>query len=134
MSQTPSKAVLEHANITVADARATAEKLCELFDWTIRWDGEVLNGLGRSVHVGGEDYYLALYAPAEPKGTTDGRYQMATIGSLNHIGVVVEDLDAMEERVKAHGYETKLHADYEPGRRFYFDFEDNLEIEIVSYA
>ncbi|MEC7669548.1 MAG: VOC family protein, partial [Pseudomonadota bacterium] len=26
------------------------------------------------------------------------------------------------------------HADYEPGKRFYFDTPDGIEIEVVSYA
>jgi hypothetical protein len=47
---------------------------------------------------------------------------------------VVNDLDAVETRVKARGYEPVNHADYEPGRRFYFREENGIEIEVVSYA
>jgi hypothetical protein len=36
--------------------------------------------------------------------------------------------------VKAAGYTPFNHGDYEPGRRFYFDGPDNIEIEVVSYA
>ena len=54
---------------------------------------------------------------------------------LNHLGVVVvEELDATERRVRAAGFETYSHADYEPGRGFYFRDEDGLEFEVVSYA
>jgi len=127
------EAILEHANITVTDADKTAENLCNLFGWHVRWAGEVLGGIGRSVHVGTENHYLALYAPKKPvKGNID-HYDKALSGTLNHIGLVVDDLDAMEKRVKAAGYSTHMHSDYEPGRRFYFDFDDGIEIELVSY-
>ena len=58
---------------------------------------------------------------------------MMTIGGMNHLGVVVSDLDATEEKVKALGLETHSHADYEPGRRFYFNDHDGTEWEVVSY-
>ena len=32
------------------------------------------------------------------------------------------------------GYEPCNHADYDPGRRFYFDDEDGIEFEVVSYG
>jgi len=46
---------------------------------------------------------------------------------------VVDDLDAVETRVKDAGFATHSHADYEPGRRFYFNDADNIEIEVVTY-
>ena len=56
------------------------------------------------------------------------------INGLNHIGVTVEDLDKAETRIKAAGYATYSHGDYEPGRRFYFDDQDGVEYEVVSYV
>jgi catechol 2,3-dioxygenase-like lactoylglutathione lyase family enzyme len=53
---------------------------------------------------------------------------------LNHVGVVVEDLDATEAKVRAAGFAPHSHADYEPGRRFYFHDRDGIEFEVVSYA
>ena len=53
---------------------------------------------------------------------------------LNHVGIQVEDLDAVEERVVAAGLVPFSHGDYEPGRRFYFMDWDGIEFEIVSYA
>ena len=47
---------------------------------------------------------------------------------------LVDDLDAVEAKVKAMGYEPCNHADYDPGRRFYFDDEDGIEFEVVSYG
>ncbi|MEO1541795.1 MAG: VOC family protein [Pseudomonadota bacterium] len=125
------QAALEHMNFTVRDPDALAAVLCDLFDWRVRWAGAAL-GTGRSVHVGGDDSYIAVYRPGdEPE---DGPSTHATVGGLNHIGIVVDDLDAVEERVKAAGFSPRSHADYEPGRRFYFYGPEGIEIEVVSYA
>jgi len=48
--------------------------------------------------------------------------------------VVVDDLNLVEARVKKAGFVTHSHADYEPGRRFYFNDHDGIEIEVVSYS
>ncbi len=121
---------LEHLNVAVADAKAFAETLCTLFDWHIRWEGTALNG-GYSVLVGEADSYVALYAPVKildhMKDTT------TTLAGPNHLGVVVDDIDATEARVIAAGYEPNRHADYEPGRRFYFVAESGVEIEVAQY-
>ena len=53
---------------------------------------------------------------------------------LNHIGVEVDDLDAPEARVIAAGLRPFSHADYEPGRRFYFLDPGGVEYEVVRYA
>lgn len=121
---------LEHANFTVSDADKTAAWMSDLFGWHIRWQGPSIGG-GRSLHIGTEDHYLALYQPGTE--TEDKPVSYATKGGLNHIGVVVEDIDATEDRVKALGFVPESHADYEPGRRFYFHDNDGIEFEIVQY-
>lgn len=123
-------ATLEHTNLTVADPDATAAWMCDIFGWRRRWAGASIHG-GRSVHVGGPDHYLALYAPKAP--AQPGRRSYDTLGGLNHLGLVVDDLDAAEARVRAAGFEPHSHADYEPGRRFYFHDHDGIEYELVSY-
>lgn len=124
------EALLEHVNVTVSDPQRTAGRLCSLFDWRIRWQGDAIHG-GHTVHVGADDSYIALYSRADPAETEADSY--STRGGLNHIGVVVDDLDGAEARIRAAGYETHSHADYEPGRRFYFHDDDNIEFEVVSY-
>lgn len=52
---------------------------------------------------------------------------------MNHLGVVVDDLDAVEAKVEALGFKSHRHADYDPGRRFYFYDADGVEIEVVQY-
>ncbi len=126
-----SQAVLEHANITVENTLQSAELFCRLFDWKIRWSGDSIHE-GKSVHVGSESSYLALYENADKNRAAKESYY--NINGLNHIGIVVENLDAVEERVTAEGLEPYSHADYEPGRRFYFDTPDGIEIEVISYT
>lgn len=121
---------LEHVNISVTDPRATAAILSDLFGWHTRWEGPAKDD-GFTVHVGDDHGYLALYAPAGGQNPVGDTYHLT--GGLNHVGIVVDDLDAVEARVKAHGYVPNSHADYEPGRRFYFDGPDGIEYEVVSY-
>ena len=124
-------AFIEHVNLTVSDPDRSAKLFHDLFGWRVRWDGQARDG-GRSIHVGDEEAYLAVYAspglqPREgfawPKGAP-----------LNHVGIQVEDLDETERRVIAAGLAPFNHGDYEPGRRFYFFDWDGIEFEIVSYA
>ncbi len=123
------QAYLEHINITVTDPAKTAQMLCDLFGWRIRWQGAAKDD-GFTYHVGGDDSYVAVYSKGG-SGPAPARYEAP--GSLNHLGVVVDDLDAVEDRVKAAGFTPHMHADYEPGRRFYFDEADGIEIEVVCY-
>ncbi|MBI1393515.1 MAG: VOC family protein [Alphaproteobacteria bacterium] len=121
---------LEHVNFTTSDPDATAQMLCDVFGWTIRWSGPALNG-GRTVHVGSDDDYVAIYSPAGGPG--DGGRAPERLASLNHVGVVVGDLDAVEARTKAAGLTPMNHGSYAPGRRFYFLDADGIEYEVVSY-
>ncbi|WP_298973971.1 VOC family protein [uncultured Roseobacter sp.] len=123
-------AMLEHANYTVSDGDATAAWMCDLFGWHIRWKGPSIDG-GQSIHVGTDTQYLALYTPG--KGTAEKSNSYLTNGGLNHIAVVVDDIDAMERAVTDKGFTAGNHGDYEPGRRFYFHDHDNIEYEVVQY-
>ena len=122
---------LEHLNVTVSDPVRTADRLCTLFGWKVRWQGPSIHG-GLTIHVGTDDRYLALYTKDTPKAAEDHTYDFR--GGLNHIGIVVDHLDATERRIKDAGYRTFNHQDYAPGRRFYYLDEDNIEFEVISYA
>ena len=117
---------LEHANITVSDPDRSSALLQQLCGWRERWRGPSQLG-GWTIHVGNERDYIAVYTD-EGKG---GPY--AKGAPLNHIGLVVDDLDGAEAVVVAGGLVPFGHADYEPGRRFYFFDWDGIEFEIVSY-
>ncbi|WP_129793133.1 VOC family protein [Sphingosinicella sp. CPCC 101087] len=120
---------IEHVNVTVSDPERTANLLKQLFGWKIRWQGPARDN-GRSIHVGTDDHYVALYTgDKEAYGPDD----FAKGKPLNHIGIEVDDLDAAERRVVAAGLTPFNHGDYEPGRRFYFLDPDGIEYELVSY-
>jgi predicted enzyme related to lactoylglutathione lyase len=121
---------IEHVNITVSNPERSAALLIDLFDWHIRWNGPSQMG-GETIHVGNDRFYLAVYAME--LGAQDVLHHSKG-RPLNHIGVVVDDLDEIERRVVAQGLTPFSHGDYAPGRRFYFLDCDGIEFEIVSYA
>jgi glyoxylase I family protein len=122
------QAYVEHVNITVSDPERTARMLESLFGWTERWRGPSAMG-GRTIHVGTDSHYVAIYTPDAPSMA-----QHAKGRPLNHVGVVVDDLDDVEGRAIALGLHPFSHGDYEPGRRFYLFDADGIEWEMVSYA
>ena len=125
---------IEHANITVTDPDRSAALLMDLLGWEERWKGHSQLG-GDTVHIGEPGNgasYIALYTNDEVRADQGRRYSKGE--PLNHIGLVVDDLDAAERVVLDAGLETFSHGDYEPGRRFYFFDWDGIEFEIVSYA
>ncbi len=123
-------ATLEHSNFTVADPHATAAWMQDVFGWNIRWEGDAKAG-GYTVHIGSQDSYLALYKPKSVRPSQESSYDV--LGGLNHVGIVVSDIDAAEARVIAAGFTPVNHGDYEPGRRFYFDDDNGIEFEVVAY-
>lgn len=124
-------AFLEHVNVTVTDPDRTAAELESIFGWHIRWAGESLNN-GYTVHVGEESCYIALYTHSSTQKKERDAGQRTN--GLNHIAVVVDDLDATEARVIKAGFKPYSHQTYEPGKRFYFFDRDDVEYEIVSYS
>lgn len=124
------QATLEHVNITVSDPQRSADLLRDLFGWHIRWEGPSMLD-GHTIHVGSDEQYIALYTNPEVRAA-DPKFNKGE--PLNHIGVRVDDLDAVEAKVVAAGLEPFNHGDYEPGRRFYFFDWNGIEWEVVSYA
>lgn len=120
------KGQLEHANITVTDPERSSGLFQKLLGWHERWRGPSAMG-GWTIHVGDETTYLAIYT----NDTAKGGYLKGV--PLNHVGVLVDDLDAAEAIVIEHGLTPFSHGDYEPGRRFYFFDWDGIEFEVVSY-
>jgi catechol 2,3-dioxygenase-like lactoylglutathione lyase family enzyme len=118
---------LEHANITVSDPDRSSALLQKLCGWHERWRGPSQLG-GWTIHVGGERDYIALYTHSSPIP----RYAKGQ--PLNHVALVVDDLDGAEAIIKEEGLIPFSHGDYEPGRRFYFYDWDGIEFEMVSYA
>ena len=118
---------LEHTNITVSDPDRSSALLQKLCGWHERWRGPAIND-GWTIHVGNERDYLAIYTTGKP---VDQPFAKGV--PLNHVGLVVDDLDAAEQIVIAAGLKPFNHMDYDPGRRFYFFDWDGIEFELVSY-
>ena len=117
---------LEHVNLTVSDPDRSSKLLQDLCGWHERWRGASQLG-GRTIHVGSERDYIALYTTDQPVGP------FAKGTPLNHVALVVDELAEAERTVVAAGLAPFGHGDYEPGRRFYFFDWDGIEFEIVSY-
>ncbi len=122
-------ATIEHININVSDPERAAAMAATLFGWTERWRGSGMDGQ-MTIHVGNASHYIA-YHQRRATGPA-GRFEKGV--PFNHVGVQVDDLDAVEAAVVALGLTPFSHDDYEPGRRFYFFDDDGIEYEIVSYA
>lgn len=123
-------AILEHVNMTVSDPQRSADLMRDLFGWHIRWEGPSMSG-GHTIHVGSDDQYLALYTNENVKAA-DPQFRKGE--PMNHVAMTVDDLDAVEEKVKAAGLKPFGHDDYDPGRRFYFFDWNGIEYEIVNYG
>lgn len=121
---------IEHVNVTVSDPDRTARMLHDLLGWEERWRGPAQNG-GRTIHVGSETCYLALYAVAGGDGSPASHAKGAP---LNHLGIEVDDLETIEQRATALGLEPFNKSDYPPGRRFYLFDADGIEYEFISYT
>lgn len=118
---------LEHVNLTSSDPDRLAALLKQLCGWHERWRGPAIDH-GWTIHVGNEHDYMAIYSKPEP---SEGHFSKGA--PLNHVGLVVDDLDEAERVIRAAGLATFSHFDYEPGHRFYFLDWDGIEFEMVSY-
>lgn len=125
-----SQAYLEHANISVSNPDKSAKRLCDLFNWTVRWSGPSMDD-GYTVHVGGSNSYVALYSCG--KIHNRNKLDHTQLANLNHIAVAVSDLEKTEEIAKKLGLKPFNFREYNPGRSFYLVDDDGLEIEVVCY-
>lgn len=123
-------ATLEHVNISVKKPDETAKLLCQLFNWKIRWSGNAMDS-GYTVHVGNNQSYLALYT--NPKIKDNDQRDHAQANNLNHIGIVVEDLDAYKAKATELGLIPNSFRDYKYCNSFYVEDKYGLELEIISY-
>lgn len=119
---------IEHVNLTVSDPDRSASLLEDLLGWSERWRGPSQMG-GWTIHLGTTSTYLAIYT------TGESVERFAKGVPLNHVGFVVDDLDAAERTVTSHGLTPFNRGRYEPGPdSFYFFDWDGIEFEVVSYA
>lgn len=127
---------LEHFNLTVSDIDHATEVLITVFsDFEIRGEGmleflhegEILHRRWR--HVGTAEHYFALQACI----AGEGGFGEKTAG-LNHIGVVVEDLDETLALFALMGYPAGTIDDSHPFRTLVqVELFDALVLELVTY-
>lgn len=122
---------LEHANLSVTDVDAMLGFILAAFpEFRVRHDSGSADP-ERWVHVGDADTYIALNrARAAAQARTPSYY---TPG-FNHLGFVVEDLDALRARLLAGGYREEPPPKQHPARRrAYFRDPQGEEWEFVQY-
>ena len=123
---------LEHANLSVRDIDATLAFLQAAFPaFRIRHDGHSADGR-RWVHVGTDDAYLALQQatqePGEPWVPYAGR------PGVNHLAFDVDDVQALQARLRSRGYADSTIPNAHPHRsRVYFHDPDGNDWEFVQY-
>jgi catechol 2,3-dioxygenase-like lactoylglutathione lyase family enzyme len=126
---------LEHLNVTLTDLdRATRALQAIVPEWSVRGTGTWEDGAGHTVawrHVGDDFQYLALYQtpPGQQPRASGARV------AFNHLGFVVDDLDATLARLRA----LDIPLDHVGGstehrRSAYVMIEpERLQIELVAY-
>jgi catechol 2,3-dioxygenase-like lactoylglutathione lyase family enzyme len=125
-------AYLEHANLHVSDVDGMLDFIrTALPDFRVRFDSGA-DDPERWVHVGDDQTYLALYRASLPRTQAADPYNGEP--QLNHLGFVVEDVDAVRQRLLAKGYRDSTLPNRHPARkRLYFRDAENNEWEFVEY-
>lgn len=120
---------VEHVNLSVtAVDEAIRFFRTAMPDLQIRHDSG--KGPRRWVHLGTEVTYLAINQMPDP---AQGTYQQRHPG-FNHVGFVVDDVDALRERMLRAGYREGYVPDPHPHRkRVYIIDADGMEHEFVQY-
>jgi len=123
---------LEHVNLTVRDLERSIDFYRSLLGGRLRWRGQ--NSAGRAAaHVGTETSYLAMFQASENTISEPLPKLDSAAPGYNHLGFVVEDMDAVIGRLRALGVEPKSDEKYDPGRHVYFIDPDGVEVELVEY-
>lgn len=126
-------AYVEHANITVLDAKKAIHFLTTAIpSWAVRGQGK-MNWFGKEIqwfHVGDEYSYIAVQDGGEGvvqdwKGNRAG---------VKHIGIVVTDLEFLITRLSEAGYPVDHAGSAHPHRRnVYFFDTNNIQYEFIEY-
>ncbi len=123
----------EHANITVPNIDAALAFLLNAApDFQIKTD-QTHQDSYRWVHIGNENCYFALQESHSPSVSKDTRKPYQNI-AVNHIGMIVDDLDNIQLNLLALGYEQNGDITQEKhGRRLYFYDKAGFEWELIEY-
>jgi catechol 2,3-dioxygenase-like lactoylglutathione lyase family enzyme len=123
---------LDHANLAVRDLDETLRFLrTAMPELRIRAEGKTWEG-ERWLHVGTDDFYLALNGASEAPAEAWVPY--AGKPGTNHLGFEVDDVDALRARMRAAGYRDSTPPNAHPHRkRVYFCDRAGNDWEFVQY-
>ena len=93
--------------------------------------GEFLTGLARLQGIVEKRNSMPILANVLIRATVKGDEPAELHLAATDLEVGIQS--SHEAKVNKAGFKTHSHADYEPGRRFYFHDGDNIEFEVVSY-
>lgn len=123
----------EHANLVVTNIDKTLDFIQTAFpDWRIRGQGEMkwYGKPRRWMHVGDDDTYITLNNDGEGKNRDLTGHQPG----LAHLGFVVDDIDAIIQRLEAKGYQIDVEgADHPYRKNIYFQDPEGFQFEFVEY-
>ena len=128
--------LIEHANITVRSTDEAKRFLGNAFpDFQVRGEGFLHGGesAGTWVHFGNDETYLALQQNREHTERSDVPY---TNDGINHLGFVIDDMDALLSRMSAAGYrptDASAIEGHPYRKRAYFLDGNDFEWEFVEY-
>ncbi|MDD1779752.1 VOC family protein [Enterovibrio sp. ZSDZ35] len=129
---------LEHVNLVMKNIQPTLDFLLTAFpEWRVRGEGNMAwgsaeNGTSRDwLHVGDDDYYLTLNSNAvgeirDTKGIQPG---------VAHMGFVVDDLQALIDRLLVKGFVVDIKGRNHPFRKtVYYNDPAGFQFEFLEYS
>ena len=122
---------MEHANLQVRHFDDAVRFLSTAFPAFKVRSESIRDGL-RWMHIGTDETYIALN---ETKQESDsGWAPYSGKPGVNHLGYVVDDVDALRERLAAAGFKDSTYPNNHPHRkRVYFYDADGNDWEFVQY-
>lgn len=124
---------IEHVNMTVPDIDAAIQFLKIVApDFEVRKDNKPLDSY-RWAHIGNDRYYFALQE-AHLDAVPQKQLQAYKNYGINHVALIVSDIQEIEVKLDAAGYKKGIEAPAEKYRKraYYFD-KAGFEWELVEY-
>jgi len=122
---------MEHANLHVRHFDEAVRFLQTAFpDFKVR--SESVRDDVRWMHIGTDETYIALNETRQERDPGSKPYNGNP--GVNHLGYEVDDVDALQERLAAAGFEDSTYPNSHPHRkRVYFIDADGNDWEFVEY-
>lgn len=123
---------IEHVNMHVKDVDQMLKFINTAFPhFKIRFDSNH-DDKERWVHIGSEETYLAIYQATQEDSARPNPYSGKP--QVNHLGYVVDDVEALRQRLLDAGYEESTLENNHPARkRIYFFDPDGNDWEFIEY-